>query len=74
MIIKNGEAIKVNIRKLGFTLTQFADEAEIPYGALIKALNNHHASGEVRTALMKFGLKFEPKFPEKRVVRRGMAA
>lgn len=65
MIIANTEEIKRKIQKMGFKLTEFADEAEIPYDKLIKALNNHHASQEVRSAFEKYGLDFQPKFPVK---------
>jgi predicted transcriptional regulator len=65
MIIANGEEIKKKIQKMGFKLTEFADDAGIPYDKLVKALNNHHAAKEVKNALNKYGLDFQDKFPPK---------
>lgn len=59
MIISNNDEIKMGIRKLGYTLKQFSEEADIPYPYLINTLNGGSAYREVLAAFNKFGLRYE---------------
>lgn len=58
MIIENTEECKMQIRKLGYKFTEFADEADIKYPNLIKALNGDFVALEVRYAFEKFGISY----------------
>jgi predicted transcriptional regulator len=58
MIIENTQDCKQQIRRQGFTFKEFAEQADIQYPNLIKALNGDFVAVEVRAAFAKYGIRY----------------
>ncbi|HMV44515.1 MAG TPA: hypothetical protein PK079_23965 [Leptospiraceae bacterium] len=60
-MIENGLEIKQAIRKLGYTLKEFAEAAEIDVNYLYNTINGYQEYREVLSALEKYGIKYVRK-------------
>lgn len=73
MTITNGEEIKIQIRKMGLTQKEFAQQADIDYHYLNKVLNGTHIYTDVLDAFKKLGIRYDRKVRTKKKALRKVA-